>query len=478
MAQDSGLSEIYEHAKSAEQSGDYKTAAADYERIIKLSPAMAEAYANAGSLYYAQGETVKAEARFRKAITLKPALSGPYFFLGLLDFKKHAYREALAFFEQAETRDPSNQIVESYLGYTQYAVKDYEQAAAHLERAANSTPKDIDVFYHLSKVYAELAKQDFQSLDRRFPESLYLSLATAHLYEAQKNWPLAARDYGRAAAKQPGNKRLQEKVRQAEDGRQEASGGTGASVDLKNSVDGALALFYQPPPGDKIPDTIRIYQERAQRLRGDKTSSAEELYELTEGDQALSYLTAQWVFEIDPDSYRAHQMKGQYYEEAHEDEKAIAEYRKALAINAQLPNLHFLIGNLYWKSEKPEQALPELQAELESDPNNPQALYELGDIFAGRSAPAQAESCLLRAIEIDPRMEEPRLALAALYAESRRVDQALAQLQKAAEINPADPAPHYRLSKLYQQTGRAELSRTELARFSKLKGELPSRALQ
>src|SRR6185437_4178688 len=94
-AQDDRLRALYQHAKSAEQSGDYKSATADYDKIIQLRPDMAEAYANAGNLYYLQGEIPQAKAYFRKAISLKPQLPGPHFFLGILDFKARDYRGAL-----------------------------------------------------------------------------------------------------------------------------------------------------------------------------------------------------------------------------------------------------------------------------------------------------------------------------------------------------------------------------------------------
>jgi tetratricopeptide (TPR) repeat protein len=476
FAQEDDLLSLYQHAKTAEASGDYKGATADYEKIIRLRPDMAEAYANAGNLYYAEGESQKAEAYFRKAIALKPALPGPYFFLGLLSFKARHYTEALKSFRDAETRDSSNQIIESYLGYTQYALHNYEESVSHLKRAAASTPRDIDVFYHLSKAYAEVAKKDFRLLESGFPDSLFLSLATAHLYEAQQNWVLALREYQKAAAHHPSDRRIEQKLRAIEARKSSAQQDVPLAVD--QGIDGALTLFYSPPSGDKVLEAIKAYEQQEEQLRTAKTRSAEQLYQLTEDDQALSYLASQWVFEIDPDSYRAHQLKGQYYEELNQDENAIAEYRKAVELNPQLPNVHFLIGNLYWRREKPDQAFPELRKELETDPSHPQALYELGDIYVSKNMPGEAAPYFLKAVQFEPGMEEAHLALARIYADENALDKAVAHLQKASALDPKDPTPHYRLSRVYQQAGKLQQSQAELAIFAKLRREQPAKNSQ
>ena len=467
FTQDANLMALYQQAKSAEASGDYKSATANYEKIIRLRPDMAEAYANLGNLYYLQGETQKAETTFRKAMAIKPSLPGPHFFLGVFSFKKRAYHDALTFLEEAERLDPVNNLVQAYLGYTQFALHNYSQAAAHLEKAATSDAKDSDVFYHLSKAYGNLAKEDFGNLEKSFAGSLYAMLARAHFYETQQNWDQALQNYQRVAAIQPDYPYIQEKIQEIGARKSGRSVKTTGAIDP--SVDGALALFYNPPANHKVLEILEEYLQREHQLRAGEGQSAAKLYELAESDQALSYLAGQWVFEIDPESFRAHEMKGQYYEASDDDEKAIAEYRKALQINPQLPNVHFVIGNLYWKRERLDEALPELKQELQTDPNHPQALYEMGDIFLAREQLADAEASFLKALKMEPDMKEANLALARIYTDRHQIGKAAAQLSRAAQIDPQDPTPHYRLSKLYQESGKTEAAQSELAIFAKLK---------
>lgn len=471
-AQDADLSRLYGHAKTAEASGDYKTATADYQRIIRLRPDMAEAYAKAGNLYYMQGESQKAETCFRKAVALKPSLPGPHFLLGVLDFKARKYRDALGSLSEAERLDGTNGLVQSYLGYTQFALRNYREAVIHLENAAASNPNDIDVFYHLAKAYADLASEDFGELKKSFPDSLQTTLARAHLYEAQQNWEQALEMYQKMAAIKPDYPNIQAKLQQIAARKAGQIGlpeRAAVSPEIDPKLDGALALFYQPPTGKKVFDLLHAYLSREHELRTHPIATAETLYQLAEDDQALSYLAGQWVFEIDPESYRAHEIKAQYYEESNNDEKAVAEYRKAMEINPQLPNMHFVIGNLYWKRDRLDEALVELQKELESNPSHPQALYEAGDVLLARERLAEAEACFLKALKTEPDMKEANLALARIYTDQHQDDKAAVQLRRAANIDPQDPTPHYRLSKLYQDAGKTQEAKNELATFAKLK---------
>ena len=429
---------------------------------------MAEAYANLGNLYYMLGDLQKAEMSFRKAIALKPSLPGPHFLLGVLNFKARKYHEALQCLNEAKRLDGTNSSIQSYLGYTQFALRNYREAVFALENAAASNPNDIDVFYHLAKAYANLAGEYFAELQKSAPDSLQTTLARAHLFESQQNWDQALDSYRKIAAQQPDYPSIQAKLQDiaARRAGQTASRETSA---LDPKLDGSLALFYQPPTGNRVLDVLHQYLTREHDLQTQNGSAAETLYRLAEVEQELSYLAGQWVFEIDPDSYRAHEIKGQFFEESNKDEEAVAEYRKAMAINPQLPNMHFVIGNLYWKRDRLDEALAELQKELDSDPSHPQALYETGDVLLARERLTDAEACFLKALKAEPNMKEADLALARIYTDRHQLDKAVAQLRRVTEIDPQDPTPHYRLSKLYQETGKTQEANNELATFARLK---------
>jgi tetratricopeptide (TPR) repeat protein len=466
-----GLAELYQQARQAQLAGDLKTATHKYQRILALRPDMAEAHANLGVLLYQQKQSEPALKAFKKAIQLKPELAGPYFFLGVLSFNARNYADASRYLEKAEAQDPSNFAIQLYSGFNYYARSNYLEAAQRFEKALAIDGSDLDAAYHLSKSYSHLSKKYFDDLHKSYRDSFQTDLARAHFYEAEQNWEAAKEEYRRALEKQPDGERLKQRLEWVT---QKASGAAPAPLEASPesaSIDGSISYFYTPPTGAKVKEEIESHQKKVQALgRPNKNASADHLYELAEGYQILSYLTSLWVFEADPNSYRAHQLKGQYFEAMNKDEQAIQEYRRALAIKPDLQNVHFSIGNLLWTRSRSEEALLELQEEVKLDPNHPQAHYEIGDIYYGQGKLAEAETHLLKAVQIDPSMIEAHLALERLYTNQQQVTKALHHLAKAVEIDPEDATPHYRLAGLYRKLGRIREAEKEMQLFEKTKG--------
>ncbi len=460
---------LYNEARKAQAAGDYKTAAERYERIVKLRPDMAEAHSNLGMLYYFEQRTAPAKAAFEKAIALKPDLAGPYFFLGVMAFRDRDYPNALKHLKHAERLDPRNTEIHSYLGYVCYATADYAEATGHLEQAALASEFDQDIHYHLSKSYAQMANRAFQQLQKEHSGTFYSDLARGHFYEAQRNWETAKIEYTRAAEKQPSNDRLQERVRWVSEQSQGKSLPP-PPVDGYEPVSGSLSLLYSPPSGERVKRELDRYRNLVHALQP-APDSAEKVYTLGEYYQILSYLASLWITDTAPDSYRAHQVQGQYFDAIDKDEDALREYRRALEINPRLPNVHFLMGNLLWRRERHEEALPELQAELKLTPNYPPALYEIADIHYTLGNNEEAEKYYLEAVKFDPTMAEAHLGLERIYSAQGEYEKALTHLQKVVEIAPDDPTPHYRLGLTYRKAGKEQEAARAMDMFQQLKAK-------
>lgn len=464
------LADLYREARQAQLAGDLQSATDKYKKILALRPDMAEAHANLGVLLYQQKQPDLALKAFKRAIQLKPELAGPYFFLGVLSFNNRNYAEASSYLAKAETQDPSNFAIQLYSGFNHYARSNYLEAARRFEKAIAIEGSDLDAAYHLSKSYSHLSKKYFDDLHKNYRDSFQTDLARAHFYEAGQNWEAAKEEYRHALDKRPDNERLRQRLEWVT---QKASGVTVAPLEAgpdSATIDGSMSYFYTPPTGARVKEELQKHQKKVQDLASPSNASADHLYELAEGFQILSYLTSLWVFQADPNSYRAHQLKGQYFEALNKDEQAIQEYRRALAIKPDLQNVHFTIGNLLWARSRSEEALLELQEEVKLDPNHPQAHYEIGDILYGQGKLAEAETHLLKAVQVDPSMIEAHLALERLYTNQQQVTKALHHLAKAVEIDPEDATPHYRLSTLYRKLGRVREAEKEMQLFEKTKG--------
>jgi tetratricopeptide (TPR) repeat protein len=468
------LNELYTQAQQAQASGDLPTAIAKYEAIVQLQPRMAEAYANLGNLYFQQGNTKRAKAAYLKAIEQKPELTGPHFLLGVIAFQDHDYSTALTHLEKAAATQTNNSQVYAYLGYTRFARSEFGDAASNLERAAALNGADIDVLYHLSKSYGHLADRAFAQLQTDFPNSVYRALARAHVAEIKEDWAGAAAQYRLALEKMPDNPRLREKARWSA---ARAAGNTTPLADPPTDeiIDASLAYKDAALSGPKLKQEIAAWQTKVNALASSNRDDRQ-LYLLGEGHQILAYLTSLDVLDIDPDSYRTHELRAQMFEQSNSDDRAIEEYREALKRKPDLQNIHFAIGSLYWKDEHLDDAWLELQAELKTNPHHPQALYESGDICLSKGHPAEAEKYFLEAVRLQPDMEEAHYALEKIYTESGRYDKSLEQLRAAIKANAADYTAHYRLFVVYRKLGRQEEAQRELAQFEKSKKGPPAQS--
>ncbi len=464
---------LYTEAQRAQASGDLPTATRKYEAITRLEPRMAEAYANLGNLYYEQGESARAKAAYQKALELKPELAGPHFFLGVIAFGEREYQAALGYLKRAADEQPSNPLIYAYLGYTNFARGSYQDAATSLEKAAELNPADIDVGYHLSKSYAHLADQTFAQLQARFGDSVYPILVRAHLDEAKEDWTDARDQYRLALKKMPDNVRLQEKERWST---AKAAGQTPSPITAPADeiIDGSLEDKDRALTGSGLKQEIkRLQSETKSHLPGSNAGRASERDVYLEGEayQSLAYLTSLEVLELDPDSYRAHQLRAQMFEESNNDEGAITEYREALKRKPDLQNIHFAIGSIYWKNHQSDNAKAELELELKINPHHPEALYEMGDLCASTGHAADAERYFLEALRLQPDMVEPRFALEKMYTESGRYDKSVAQLRAALRDNPDQSTAHYRLAQVYRKMGRPEEAQRELALFDRSRAQ-------
>ena len=202
---------------------------------------------------------------------------------------------------------------------------------------------------------------------------------------------------------------------------------------------------------------------------GHQPTAPEVLYKLADAHQALSFLASLWVLHTGPESYRAHELRGEALEAAGKTDEAIVEYRRALEIKPELQTVHFTIGNIYWRLGQMDEALVELAEELKINPNDPQAHYESGDILLSQNKPDEAEKHFIHALRFSPGLTEAHLAMERILSARGDTAAAIVHLRKAAELTPDSSTPHYRLWMLYRKLGRTDDAKRERTIFDKLK---------
>lgn len=173
-----------------------------------------------------------------------------------------------------------------------------------------------------------------------------------------------------------------------------------------------------------------------------------------------------------PDSAQMHQLM------AHEDTRqgntnaAVAEYRKAIAINRHLPGVHFELAELLHSSRDAaanREAEQEYHAALAENPQDEKAILRLAEIDAQKGSTQQSFEEYSKAVVLQPADADAKLGLAKALTEMNQTDKALPLLEQAVQLEPTNATAHYRLGTLYRKLGRVEDARREIELYKKYK---------
>lgn len=176
------------------------------------------------------------------------------------------------------------------------------------------------------------------------------------------------------------------------------------------------------------------------------------------------------LYQVNPNSYRVHQLLGDLAATRDDDGKAIEEYRAAIALNPDAPNLHYSLGHLLWKDLKVPEARVELQAELQMNPRHAGALHDLGNTFLLEHQAEKGLPLLERAEMADPANPDIHRDLGTAYTQLKDYAKAEAEY-KIGVANDQDGSVHYKLAKVYQALGKQQDADREFAIYTSMNRE-------
>lgn len=463
------LNRLHRKAQQAQSAGDFDTAIEHYERLRSLRPEIAEIHANLGLLYFLTGRP-EAAAAFEKALELRPDLPGVHTYLGILAFRTGRMDEALADLQKARDSDPSNPQVHFYLGLIHRQQGEDAAAVRHLERAAGYGAES-DRLYYLGKSYTELALESHTRLQREFSASFYADLARAHYHAVQGEWQPVADAYEEALQKRPEDRVLQQRLEWAQRRREGEAPLRRHDTPWADLVDGITRFIDTPPSPEDARLEMHRLQEQLRTFDDGVRDPARRAYLLAESYQILAYLTLV-LLEAQPNPARAHLLKAEHHESLLDLEGAIREYRRALALEPKLREVHLAIATLFWRTQRYEEAWAELQRELEISPDQPGALYLAGELLFLKGELEEAEKHFLRALDRAPGMASAHLGAARIHESQRRYEKALDHLLQAVRLLPDDATVRYRLYTVYQRLDREAEAEAELEVFRRLRQQL------
>lgn len=172
------------------------------------------------------------------------------------------------------------------------------------------------------------------------------------------------------------------------------------------------------------------------------------------------------------DSAQIHMEFGLAYAHADFPEEAIPEFKKALARDGRLPDVHYSLGASYL-SRSGDTAFAEAQAEFHKElaihPNDFFSYYELGYIAMRERHLQEAVRDLTRAAALNPQSDDTFLMLGDLYSQIGKLAEEEAALRQAIQVC-TDPSKnhyqirgaHYELGLLLIHEGKTEEGRKEM----------------
>jgi tetratricopeptide (TPR) repeat protein len=173
-----------------------------------------------------------------------------------------------------------------------------------------------------------------------------------------------------------------------------------------------------------------------------------------------------------PDSAEMHQLL------AHEDARqgntnaAIAQYRKAIAIDPHLPGVHFELAELLRTSADEtvkKEAEQEYHAALLENAQDEKSILRLAEIDAQKGNTEQAYKEYAKAAELQPADADAKLGLAKTLIAMNQPDKALPLLEQTVQEEPTNATAHYRLATLYRKLGRVDDAKRETELYKKFK---------
>lgn len=182
----------------------------------------------------------------------------------------------------------------------------------------------------------------------------------------------------------------------------------------------------------------------------------------------LSLSTLEQLLATAPDSYPAHELLAETYQNADQDAKALAEYKVVEGMAPDLPGVHFSVGHLLLKTNQQDQAREELAEELRLNPDNPGANAEMGTLLLDRQETVNAIPYLEKAVKFDPAQWDTYQQLGRAYYAQKDYPKAELALKRAIRHDPKGLA-HYQLALVYRSLGQKEAANEQFEISRKLK---------
>lgn len=363
------------------QKGQYGDASVEFRNALRLDPRFSDAYYHLAQADLAQHDWPGAYASLQKAIELDPARADARLDRGRLYLAAWQFDKAEEEANYILQREPKNAGAYQLLGAALVGQQKPERALGSFSTVAELLPNDAGSYVNLARV--EIRLRRFKDAEEHLKKALAIDPKSL-----QANLELAKFYY------------LQERIPEA----QEA---------LQSGV-------------QNIPDAPQLYLDWANMLSSAGKS--------TDADGVLNKLRNQM-----PKSPAAAIAIGDYYAQRHDFDKALAEYRRGLLIDAPNLDLEKRMQELYLTSNRIDEASKLDTRLVKQAPNDLVVSINHGRLLLVQGKHQEALGALQKAVTSAPDSAEAHYYLGLAYWQTGSTGQANGEFQQAVKLSPNFP---------------------------------------
>jgi tetratricopeptide (TPR) repeat protein len=447
----------YRAGQAALARHDLEAAQADFESVVKLSPAAEQGHSALGTVLLNRGRTEAGIRELEAALAIKRTDTTAQMNLALAYQQVGSPAKALPLFASLEQgarvakRPLPAQLLAAY-ARALAATGKLAQAAVQMRAAVQQQPNVAELHDELGSIDAQ--QKDWAGAQGEFEAAVRLDpgLASAHLHlgtvlqgpEGLRELEQAAQLGGPAVEVETGNAfaaaghdeqaiPLFRKVLQEEPGNTAAMFGLALALQRANQLEEAIALLRKVvavEPGNALAMTnLGLALSQSQQAK-----------------EAVPVL--QRAVKLDEKSPTAHQNLAAAYVQLSQMGDAVAELRTALKLAPESPQLHYDLGLALKMQDDTKGAVPELLAAEKLDPAAPEAPYALGMLYMQQGRYEDAARELNASLKLRPENGEGWAALGSVYGQLNMLPEGVAALREAIRELPQQPDPHLNLAAL------------------------------